>query len=77
MFFLRALSENELYEDYSDQIDDVIEAFDDLMFLNLNSNYGIYIGRLNGLTLWTGFGYSHEYPASETHFNNWRNLLNY
>ena len=75
--FLNKLGESELFADYVDQIDVVKEAFSDLVFYNETSDYFHFPDLSHGLAFWTGLGYSHYYPETETNFNNWRSLFQY
>ena len=69
--FLNKLKSNSKFNSYSTQIEEVKQAYNELVAY---SKIGSGAGQSNGLVVIAAISIS--YPASETHFTNWRSIFN-
>ena len=63
---------NSTYAQYSAQIQEAMDAFNDLVIHNSKGNSA---GKAYGLALHACVGSYNDYPQSETHFNTWRSIF--
>ena len=70
---LTKIKANSTYAQYSAQIQEAMDAFNDLV---IHSSKGNSAGKAYGLALHACVGYwGSDYPQSETHFNTWRSIF--
>ena len=70
-YFLNKLGNDSKYTSYEDKINDTKKAYNELV---VYSRRGSKAGQSNGLAVIAG-AFISSYPASETSFNNWKNLF--